>query len=641
MNNYLLRLTQAQNLLGLYRAEWLSSKLFDHFNEPGYFSELKTNRPCVLIGGRGTGKTTVLKGLSYDGQFTLNQLFTKREKIKDWQFIGIYYRANTNRVTTFGGNDVSLEKWIRYFSHYINLCFCKELVRFSLWYEQTTGEKIEISSRKWRNINKVFQFDQSIESLDYLDEEIEISLLEFESSINQVIDNPPTKITMLGLPIDILSEALISNTVLEGKQFFFLIDEFENFQDYQQQILNTLVKHNNSFYTFKIGVRELGFRQKATLNQNEQLTSPADYVRIDLTEKFQNASGKDANKFKEFAEAVIDSRLNDPSFLGNEQELRITDLLPALTQLEEANLLLRDSHLEWLKELENKLDKDSFKKAKEIEPGYLYFIKYWSEKEKDKSFPELVVDWISNGRDIWNTRLNNHFYASLFAIRSGKVGIRKYYTGWDTYLNLANGNIRYLLELVHAALLEHLTALEGKEINSFIPISFELQTNAAIQIGKKNLSELEGLSVEGAKLTKLLLSLGRVFGVLAASPLGHTPEANQFQLIPDSDVATEDKVKMILDQAVMHLAITRTPGNKLTDRADTKAYEYMIHPIFAPFFEFSHRKKRKIALSSSSLLKLIHQPKAGIKEVLDNSNRSESLGLQLPDQLQLFGSYYE
>ena len=119
------------------------------------------------------------------------------------------------------------------------------------------------SSRKWRNINKIFQFDQSIESLDYLDEEIEISLLEFESSINQVIDNPPTKITMLGLPIDILSEALISNTVLEGKQFFFLIDEFENFQDYQQQILNTLVKHNNRFYTFKIGVRELGFRQKA------------------------------------------------------------------------------------------------------------------------------------------------------------------------------------------------------------------------------------------------------------------------------------------------------------------------------------------------------------------------------------------
>ena len=148
MSNYLPRLKKAQELLVLYRAEWLSSKLFDHFNEPGYFSELKTNRPCVLIGGRGTGKTTVLKGLSYTGQFALNT----NSQIQDWNYIGIYYRVNTNRVTTFSGNDVSLDRWISYFSHYINLCFCQELVKFALWYEQNTGEKIEITPIKWRRI---------------------------------------------------------------------------------------------------------------------------------------------------------------------------------------------------------------------------------------------------------------------------------------------------------------------------------------------------------------------------------------------------------------------------------------------------------------------------------------------------------
>ena len=91
--------------------------------------------------------------------------------------------------------------------------------------------------------------------------------------------------------------------------------------------------------------------------------------------------------------------------------------------------------------------------------------------------------------------MNNHFYASLFSIRTGKVGIRKYYTGWDTYLSLANGNIRYLLELVHAALLEHLNVLEESNTTNFIPITYDVQTNAAIQIGRKNLTELEGLSV--------------------------------------------------------------------------------------------------------------------------------------------------
>ena len=81
--------SEAKNILGLYKAEWLNGRLFDFFNEPEYFKELKTGRPCVLIGGRGTGKTTVLRGLSYHGQFALGE-----EDIKEWPFYGLYFRVN-------------------------------------------------------------------------------------------------------------------------------------------------------------------------------------------------------------------------------------------------------------------------------------------------------------------------------------------------------------------------------------------------------------------------------------------------------------------------------------------------------------------------------------------------------------------
>ena len=53
------------------------------------------------------------------------------------------------------------------------------------------------------------------------------------------------------------------------------------------------------------------------------------------------------------------------------------------------------------------------------------------------------------------------------------------------------------------------------------PISPDTQTIAAQQIGRKNLAELEGVSVDGAQLTKLLLGLGRIFEVLAQRPYHH------------------------------------------------------------------------------------------------------------------------
>src|SRR4051794_32837194 len=113
----------AGNMLGLYKAEWLDEKLYELFREPYYFRELETKRPCVLIGGRGTGKTTVLKGLSYQGQYVL--CGKDPDKIKDWSFFGLYWRVNTNRVTAFKGPELREEKWIIYFSHYLNLSLCQ------------------------------------------------------------------------------------------------------------------------------------------------------------------------------------------------------------------------------------------------------------------------------------------------------------------------------------------------------------------------------------------------------------------------------------------------------------------------------------------------------------------------------------
>lgn len=614
------------NLLGLYKAEWLSGKLFELFTEPGYFSELKTSRPCVLIGGRGTGKTTVLQGLSYQGQFAFAH--GNKDVIDQWEFFGLYHRVNTNRVTAFRGAELSEDRWRAYFAHYVNLLFSSQLMEFASWYELQTGRTLGVSSAAVEGFRATLGL-KSEGSLADLAHELKLLTLRFEASINSIVDAPTQSLSMQGAPVDALAQALLSAPELQGRQFFFLIDEFENFEDYQQRVLNTIIKHAPAAYTFKIGVRELGWRERATLNANEQLTSPADYARISIAERLDDA------RFKVFAEHVLTARFGSAGVGATPADLPLGELLPRLSESDEAERLI--DRMEAAK-IRAKIEAAASPDAREAAAGLpltvQYFLCYWAESHADTNLPDELRLWLEGSAAV-KARFDNHFYASLFAIRRGKRGIRKYYCGWDVFISLCEGNIRYLLELVHSALLMHVEA--GRDAS--VPIDPETQTLAAQAVGRKNLSELEGLSVDGARLTRLLLSLGRVFGVLAASPAGHTPEANQFHLREDVDEDDSDqRANELLKNAVMHLALVRYAGSKLLDERDTRAYDYMIHPIFAPFFVFSHRKKRKIQLSSSQLLDLVERPRAGIDAILKSNNRGNEESL--PDQLELFGEFY-
>ena len=100
-----LLLGKLSEVFGAHKAEWLGPMLFNLFAEPSYFPQMTTARPCVLIGGRGTGKTTVLRGLSYEGQYAIRK--KDDSEIKDWPYYGLYYRVDTNRVSAFQGPELT------------------------------------------------------------------------------------------------------------------------------------------------------------------------------------------------------------------------------------------------------------------------------------------------------------------------------------------------------------------------------------------------------------------------------------------------------------------------------------------------------------------------------------------------------
>ena len=124
----------------------------------------------------------------------------------------------------------------------------------------------------------------------------------FEAFLNNLDSTALPPLSLQGQALDDLCQAVLELPQYLGKNLFFIVDEFENLLDYQQVVLNTLIKHCGSHYTFKIGVRDLGWRKRSTLKENEQLISPADYDRIDIEQRLEG------EQFVTFAAEVCNLR---------------------------------------------------------------------------------------------------------------------------------------------------------------------------------------------------------------------------------------------------------------------------------------------------------------------------------------------
>ena len=597
------KLARLDELFGSYKAEWLNEKIFHFFAAPSYFTSLKDKRPCVLMGGRGTGKTTVLRGLSYKGQYALNQ--NDIDHFDKNNYIGIYFRCDTNHVHAFKGKGIDDEKWMKIFAHYFNLILTSEILEFIVWHKEHKPDDEILSEHACSLIATSLHLGDGIRNYSRLMKELEKAMYKFQADINNIADCNMPKLSLAGDPIKIVTEQARKLKQFHDKTFYLLIDEYENLLDSQQQIVNTLLKHIPQSYTIKIGVREMGWRVKYTMNPQESVIDPADYVLFNIVDEFTDVT---PDKFESFARDACQLRIKD-LFEEDSVDFDIEQALSNLPYEEEAiKLGVEQTKLyKNILEYEKKNDVDLG-----VSPLYKFFLSYWS-KSHDLILNDEIADYLNNTKD-WNTRYENYKYSLLFKIRIGRgsSGIQKYYAGWSTFVKLANGNIRYLMELVYRSY--YLYLQEGGDIAK--PVSADIQTKAARNVGWKNLTELEGTWSNGAQLTRMVQTLGTIFSELAKHGDNSAPETVQFEIEGERSLRTEE----LIQAGIMNLAFVRMPANKQSGRGSVKEFMYSLHPIFAPYFIYSFRRKRKMVLSDAEFLLCVDNPKNAVKDILKNKN---------------------
>ena len=609
-----------------FRAEGLGVEIFRLFTKPAYFPHLTTDQPCFLVGGRGTGKTTALRCLSYHGQVALDSETGKGTRpAGSWQFVGLYHRVNTNRVTAFRGPELREDRWISLFAHYLNLEFTELILRFLVWFEQTYPSSERLRPRTFLRLATSLHLSEASNASSLLDA-LDLSRIRFEAVINNVVDSGLPALSLQGAPIDLLLADVKCLPQFTNTTFLFLLDEYENYDESQQRVLNTLVKHCGEHYSFKVGVREFGILQRSTLNEHEHLAHPADYRLIDINKEL-------SGRFSDFAASVCNQRLS--SVFGPDVP-DVPGMFPELSPEQEALLLgiipILRPLLQPLRQ-DPALDDEMANWIESVHPLETYTLLLRANAEQ-----VTVVEKLSESirdRAKWKQQYENHKYAYLFSLRRGKRGIRKHYCGWTVFCQLAASNLRFMLQLVEQSLSLH------SELDSKLrPINYDLQTKAAHATAHTNFLELESRPVNGRRLARLLLGLGRIFQVMSEDPVGHTPEVNQFHLYSAfSDDGRRADLLALLKEGIMHLAMLWYPASKLQQTTDLREFDYAIHPLYSAFFGFSHRRKRKIRISDSDLWTLIEDPPTAIKKLLQDQNRPPQE--DLPDQLALFSEYYD
>lgn len=608
-----------RQLFGDNRAEWPSANFKELFVKPAYLGKLEVMRPCFLVGGRGTGKTTALQSLRYDSM--LDRLEASGQSFADQEYLGVLVRMNKNRVRAFAGSGIAEERWAKLFAHYFNLSVCSEMINLALWLETKQGKTIQPEHLETIALELGLE---SCKTLDQLKGLTKKAISSLQLQVNNPVKDLGITLSMAESPLRTFAEAIQSQNLLGDRVIFCCIDEYENLLDYQQAILNTYIKHAEPPLSYKVGVRKNGLRNRQTLDGQDLLRVPDDCLEIEIADE----------GFEFFAKAVAELRLKYAKGVGAHISDNLRDFLQELSLAEEAVVLGADRvAAAVLDELKADKHYSYFSQKSQVE---LSFLRYWQQSEGG-SLQELAKDWVDKESE-WKTRIGNHGYASLFWLSKGRKGarIRKYYCGERTLLSLAAGNIRYFLELIDTAIGYQLDE-EGANQRPLI-ISAKSQTLAAREVGKRRLNQLEGLADHGVQLKRLVLAIGKVFFELAREPSGKTPEVTSFVL---SGNQTETaRIHRLLQEGVGHLAFESDPRTKSTSSVELRDDEYRLHRIFSAFFEISHRKKRRMSIEASTLIRVLEdRPARAISALLDE--RPQTTEDDLPEQLALFSAFYD
>lgn len=560
-----------------------------YFVKPDYIEKLISPKASLIIGERGSGKTTLLR--------SLEKLFNESESL---EYVGIYYRFETAYVKALNNPEMSKEQNIMAFSQSIAAVIAKLMCGILESIKKKRKYTFERESILCRKIAKdiELQIDEDISTFEQLANVFEMirkkTLINSQNGKSICYFDYTTFVSEF-------CEELRKEDIFGNTCFCVLFDEYENLTHSEQRVVNSLIKASSYMLTYKVCMRPEGFLTKETVAEKEQLIFGHDYEEFDYV---RDIVGID--KVKKHLRNICTIRLEcfyDQLKIEYEKSaLQIDNYLEIIK--EDKEIASWERIEEYKEELREELRQKYPEKISNIEKIEnvidlkLIFILY----EKRYSAQE-IFDNFEGSTEKYKNWIHNYKNNIIFQIISECEQTKKY-CGLDTIIKLANGNVRRVLEILHYAFGDY-----TKNGHIYGMISVKKQTDAVNRVADSSFQEIDYIPVNGYKAKNLANALGNLFAEFLQDQRAKKFEVNSFSIVTTNKLekSKEEELKAVIRDAIVWGVLIPSKANKVKNMGDIvfDGRDYILHPIFAPYFKISYRKRQKCELKDIEVYSML------------------------------------
>jgi hypothetical protein len=294
----------------------------------------------------------------------------------------------------------------------------------------------------------------------------------------------------------------------------------------------------------------------------------------------------------------LDERFENPEYRKRVLD-KMREILPGYSSEEMSKLCLKDSSINkrWYDIVNSGINNkerrfnakdfyhEDFPEATVVSCALIHQVSK-SPSLLHEEFQKLIRGEPSSYKEWTHKYLNGAIFLLWFTSRKPNVT----YAGFDTFLSLSKLNIRHFIELCHIAL------KKTKNISdNYLVVDEEAQALAAKEAANYFFEETKSSGIKGNHLFSLISTLGNIFQYSQQRLSQSEFERTHFSIENGiSNISTE--AKELLDEAVKWSVLYPEDETKIKSSRLT-AFEYTLNPIYAPFFNISFRKGRKLELN--------------------------------------------